>query len=197
MPGFEMEIAGTTRAQRWPRVPQLTDDEKLRAALTVCDIAGRGLDVEIPEHRAAAARQARPILEVLGLLGEQALRSSERGRGKMSKVVHGTKSAVDAHQDLGQELCPPCRRWAQVDARKHGLPRPFKPELCGSRAGAQQHDDFDQERCEACREADNAYHRRLRAVRAWAIEAGIALPAGPVPRAVWEKFEAAQADGGA
>ena len=118
MPGFEMEIGGTTRAQRWAKAAPLTDQEKKRAALTVCARAARGFDVQIPEHRAAAARLAKPLLEALGLLGKESLHSSPAP--KLSKVVHGTRSAVEAHRELGQELCRACLRWTDVESRKAG-----------------------------------------------------------------------------
>lgn len=119
MPGFELEFAGTTRAQRHAPIPPLTDEQKARATITVCALAGRGLDVEIPQHLAAAARSARPVLEALGLLGDEPIRMSRYSKSA-SSVVHGTRSAAEAHQALGQALCQPCQRWADVDSRKHG-----------------------------------------------------------------------------
>jgi len=106
-------------------VPHTTPEQSHAAALIVCAIAGRGFDLENEAHRRAAARFARPALEALGLLGDD-IRRLSRGERKIigSRVVHGSRSAVDAHREAGRALCKPCRQWARVDARKRGAPIP-------------------------------------------------------------------------
>lgn len=60
------------------------------------------------------------LTDMLGLTPEsQQLRTSAKSVVDLcSKVVHGTRSAAEAHEAAGQWLCDPCQRWADVQARK-------------------------------------------------------------------------------
>lgn len=101
------------------------DQVRAFARLVVCGRAGRGRDVQDPAQLAAAADDARTVLDALGLLdGRDTRPSPGHVKDIGAKVVHGTRSAVQAHLDAGQYLCEPCRRWAQVQERRGGPPAP-------------------------------------------------------------------------
>lgn len=116
------------------RLPLAASAER-HAALVVCDRAGRGLDVEDPVQRLEAAAAARPVLEALGLFEGMRGRLSP-GERKINGAVapHGTRPAAVRHRELGQGLCPACRRWAEVNEHRTGEPAP--PQA----PGAPRHD---------------------------------------------------------
>jgi len=91
-----------------------------RVTALVCNRAGRGLELGDPAQLAAAAYRARPVLEALGLIGETNWSPSRGERKRLgSKVVHGTRGAVDAHREAGHRfLDKACLRWLDVQSRK-------------------------------------------------------------------------------
>ena len=137
----------------------LTDAQKHRAAITVCGFAGRGLDVEIPEHRRAAARQALPLLAALGLLeledGRRLSPAEAAQRG--SRYEHGTGGAVAYHKAGSGFLCDPCARWFEVNLRK-----PHGTERCGTYPQYSHHIRHKEPVDAACQEARLIYQRERR-----------------------------------
>ena len=103
-------------------------DAETHAALVVCDRAGRGLDVRDPVQLLQAAALAAPMLEALGLLGGAPRRLSAGERKINGSVApHGTRPAALRHAQVGQALCPACRRWAEVNERRTGEAAPPDP----------------------------------------------------------------------
>ncbi len=125
----------------------LDGQDKRRAALWVCAQAGRGLDVTDPQQLREAAQIAAPLLNMLGLHGDDTWRPSPTAaRSQASaRFDHGSESGVKAHREAHKPLCRPCRRWVEVKARTRRGGLPFlRPQesligLCGTHKRWQGH----------------------------------------------------------
>lgn len=115
----------------------LDDEGKRHAALWVCDQAGRGLDESDPQQLRQAAAIAEPVLNMLGLVGDDTWRPSPTAARTLtnSRSEHGTEAGVAYHREAGTVLCAPCRRWLEVDARRRGVAIKFVRPPFGALTG--------------------------------------------------------------
>lgn len=114
--------------------PLVLDDEAPRRAKRwVYAQAARGLDVNDPGQARQAAAIAEPVLNMLGLHGDDTWRPSPtaaRYQGA-ARFIHGTAVGVKLHRAAHKPLCRPCRRWVEVDARKRSGVVFMRPPLAG------------------------------------------------------------------
>jgi hypothetical protein len=148
------------------RVQPTSTEQHQRAALAMCAVAARGFDLDDPAQRKAAAGRALPVLLALGYLAEP--EDAPEVHTETSRLVHGTRSAVQFHLDTRTPLCKPCLRCVEVDARK-GIATartdgtaPAQPTVdprCGTRNGYRAHHRRGELPCEKCRDAHREYER--------------------------------------
>lgn len=142
--------------------------------LTAIPVRGVGAHDSARLRDLIAARAQDPddealLLDALGLLDPgRRLRSSPGDRlGAGSKVVHGAgPGALERHEELGEEPCAACQRWAAVQARKRGqTPEELEPPAdaepgtaCGGAAGSirgyRRHLKAHDTPCQPCRDAN-------------------------------------------
>lgn len=120
------------------KAPQTDERAKRAVASLVCAHAARGLDLDDEQQRRLAVVTAYDTLDALGLVGDPDKWTPSPTSAKgLTRFLHGTEGGVKAHLAAGSRLCKPCRRWREVDDRKHGVAflRPAAPDplgLCGT-----------------------------------------------------------------
>lgn len=142
------------------KAPRIDARAKRAVALLACGRAVDGLDLADPGQRRLAVVTAYDMLEALGLIGDPDMwiPSPATAKSRTAPFLHGTEGGVKHHLGSGARLCKPCRRWQEVDARKHGGAIEFlRPRagwllgLCGTYHRWQVHLDLGESVDAACR----------------------------------------------
>jgi len=152
--------AGRVQAENL-EVEPTTGDQEHAAALVMCAIAGRGLDVCDRRQLERAAALVRPALQALGIVAADEQPGPEQEQSGEHSTC-GTPAGYRRHYRLREQPCEECRDAYNAHERATYAPKPLPRQPCGTPTGYKRHYKRRERPCQPCRDAYNAYERDRR-----------------------------------